>query len=84
MMTKSVTIYTTRACPHCLRAKDLLKRKGISFREVDVTEDRGKREEAEKRYGWMTVPIIVMGDKCVVGADELYRMERSGELEKYL
>lgn len=79
-----VTLYTTRACPHCARAKDLLKRKKISFQEIDVTEDRKKREEVEKRYGWMTVPIIVMGDQCIGGADELYRMERAGELEKYL
>lgn len=81
---RQVTIYTTHACPHCARAKDLLKRKGISFQEIDVTEDREKREEAENRYGWMTVPIIVIGDKCIGGADELYRMERSGELNKYL
>lgn len=83
-MPKPVTIYTTRVCPHCVRAKDLLKRKGISFQEVDVTNDRKKQEEAEKRYGWMTVPIIVIGDKCIGGADDLYRMERSGELDIYL
>ena len=81
---KSVTLYTTRTCPHCLRAKDLLKRKRISFQEIDVTEDTKKREEAEKRYGWMSVPIIVIGDKCIGGADELYRLDQMGELIKYL
>ena len=79
-MPKLVTIYTTQVCPHCARAKDLFTRKGIAFQEIDVTEDRKKREEAERRYGWMTVPIIVIGDKCIGGADELYRMEKSGEL----
>lgn len=83
-MSKPVTLYTTRSCPHCVRAKDFLKRKGISFQEVEVTSDRKKREEAEKRYGWMTVPIIVIGDKCIGGADELYRLDRTGELSKYL
>lgn len=81
-MPKPVTIYTTRACPHCHRAKELLKRKGISFQEIDVTEDQKKRDEAEERYGWMTVPIIVIGDQCIGGADELYALERSGELDK--
>lgn len=81
-MPQSVTVYTTRACPHCLRAKDLLKRKGIPFQEIDVTEDRLKREEAERRYGWMSVPLIIIGEKCIGGADELYRMEKNGELDK--
>lgn len=75
-----ITIYTTRACPHCARAKDLLKRKGISFQEIDVGEDPKKRKEAEERYGWMSVPLIVIGDKCIGGADELYALERRGEL----
>jgi glutaredoxin 3 len=79
-MSKPVTIYTTRSCPHCARAKDLLKRKGISFQEIDVTEDKEKRDEAEERYGWMTVPIIIIGDHCIGGAEELYRLESSGEL----
>ena len=77
-----VIIYTTRFCPHCVRAKDLLKRKGISFEEIDVTEDSDRRQEAEERYGWMTVPIVVIGDQCIGGADELYQLERSGKLAK--
>ena len=84
MTSKKVTIYTTRSCPHCLRAKDLLKRKGISFEEIDVTENPKRREEAEARYGWMTVPIIVIGDKCIGGADQLYEFEKRGELDKAL
>ena len=81
-MPKLVTLYTTYSCPHSVRAKDLLKRKGIAFKEIDVTEDETKREEAEKRYGWMTVPIIVIGDRCIGGANELYALERSGELDR--
>lgn len=77
---KQVTIYTTRYCPHCERAKDLLKRKKIPFREIDVTDDSEKRREAEERYGWMTVPIIVIGDQCIGGAQELYALEREGKL----
>ena len=79
-MPKSVTIYTTHACPHCARAKDLLKRKGISFREVDLTDNEAERAEMEKKTGWMTVPMIFFGEKFIGGADELYRLERSGKL----
>ena len=77
---KQVTVYSTRSCPYCTRAKDLLKRRGIFFLEIDVTEDKKKREEAEERYGWMTVPIIVIGGKCIGGAQELYEMDRRGQL----
>ena len=81
---KQITIYTTRSCPHCLRAKDLLKRKKIPFREMDVSENRKEREDAEARYGWLTVPIIVIGDECIGGAQELYEMERKVELDSLL
>ena len=51
---------------------------------MDVTDDSQKRQEAEERYGWMTVPIIVVGDQCLGGADELYDLERKGKLTDYL
>lgn len=82
-MPKPVKIYTTQACPHCARAKDLLRRKGVAFQEIDVTDDPKKRKEAEERYGWMTVPIIVVGDECIGGSNELYELEKRGELRKY-
>lgn len=78
------TVYTTQSCPHCARAKDLLKRKGIPFQEIDLTDDREKRREAEERYGWLTVPLIVIGDKCIGGARELYELEQRGELGQYI
>lgn len=83
-MAKPVFIYTTRSCPHCIRAKELLKRKKVVFEEIDVTDNSKKREEIEKRYGWMTVPIIVIGDQCIGGADELYDLDRRGELKRLL
>ena len=81
-MSKSVTVYTTRYCPYCARAKALLNQKGIPFEEIDVTDDDNKRKEIEERYGHMTVPIIVIGDDFIGGADELYQLERSGQLSK--
>ena len=83
-MPKPVTVYTTQVCPHCTRAKDLLKRRGIGFKEIDVTNDPKKRKEEEERWGWMTVPIIVIGDQCIGGADELHELDRTGKLKDYL
>ena len=82
MPKKPVTIYTTRACPHCVRAKALLKRKGINFREVDLTDNETERAEMEKKTGWMTVPMIFFGEEFIGGADELYELERTGKLGK--
>ncbi len=77
-------IYTTTYCPHCQRAKDLLKRKGITYREVDITDDEKKRKEVEQRTGWMTVPMIFIGDEFIGGADELSALEASGQLTSKL
>ena len=73
-MPKPVLIYTTRGCPHCVRAKDLLKRKGVSFQEMDITDKADEREKLEKRYGWMTVPIIVIGDSSLAGLTSFMRL----------
>lgn len=80
-MNKKVVIYTTDYCPHCKRAKDLLRRKNISFKEIDVTNDQAKRDEIEEKTGWMTVPVIFAGDELIGGADELYALEASGKLD---
>jgi glutaredoxin 3 len=54
-----VEIYTTRFCPYCSAAKALLKRKGVSYSEIDVSSDFGRREEMIQRAnGRMTVPQI--------------------------
>ncbi len=54
-----VTIYTTPFCPYCMRAKGLLKRKGVEFEEIDVSRSEGLREAMIKRAdGGSTVPQI--------------------------
>ena len=81
---KPVTIYTSESCPHCRRAKELLKRKKVVFVEKDVTNDQVLRDRLEEKTGWMTVPMIFIGDEFIGGADELTALDRSGELDKKL
>ena len=83
-MPKKVTIYTTGYCPYCRRAKDLLRAKKVDFKEIDLTTDAARREEIEKKTGWMTVPMIFIGEEFVGGADDLIRLDESGELERKL
>ena len=80
-----VTIYTTPICPHCVRAKALLEKKGADVREVDVFMDRRARDEMEQKSGGCrTVPQIFIGETHVGGSDDLHALERAGELDPLL
>ena len=81
---QKVTLYTTDHCPHCTRAKNLLKRKNIPFKEINLTDNAALRDELEEKTGWMTVPMIFIGETFIGGADDLYALEASGELDKKL
>ncbi len=83
-MSKQVTIYTTTYCPFCTRAKNLFKQKNIAFKEVDITNDTEAREKIEIKTGWMTVPMIFIGDEFIGGSDELYELNASGKLDAKL
>jgi glutaredoxin 3 len=79
-----VVMYKTRVCPYCNMAGALLKRKGVPWREVDVTFDAALREEMETRSGRRTVPQIFIDDHSVGGYDDLARLDRAGELDALL
>ena len=70
MVDKKVVIYTTPTCPWCHRAKDYLSRKGISFTEHNVAEDREAAKEMIDKSKQMGVPVIIVGDEVVVGFNQ--------------
>lgn len=81
----TVEIYTTRTCPFCVRAKMLLKQKGVNFKEIDVNAKSGLRQAMTKRAnGGYTVPQIFVDNKHVGGCDDLYALERTGKLDGML
>jgi glutaredoxin len=66
--TPRITLYTTRNCAHCKRAKQYLQSLGLRFAEWDVNHSaRGKKEFA--RLGARAVPVIVVGDQRIDGFD---------------
>ncbi len=80
-----VVIYTTLLCPYCHRAKSLLKKKGVSFTEIDVGMDAQKRSEMMSRaHGRHTVPQIFVGETHVGGCDDLHALEDAGKLDLLL
>lgn len=79
-----VVLYTTPWCPYCLRAKHLLKSKGVTFNDIDVSGNPALRQDMEQRSGRHTVPQIWIGTTHVGGCDDLYALERQGKLDALL
>jgi glutaredoxin 3 len=76
-----VEIYTTKTCPYCVRAKDLLTRKKIPFVEIDVSDDMVQRQEMERLSGRRTVPQVFINGQSIGGCDDLYALEAAGKLQ---
>ena len=79
-----VVIYTTRICPYCVRAKQLLQRKGVAYEEIDVSNDHATRMQLVERTKQRTVPQISINDQHIGGCDDLYALERQGALDPLL
>ncbi len=81
----SIEIYTTRYCPYCHAAKGLLTRKGVAFKEIDVSGDwQGREKMVARANGRSTVPQIFIGDTHVGGFDDLSALDRDGKLAPLL
>lgn len=82
---KRVEIYTTRTCPYCIAAKDLLTRKGVAFEETDVGADPALRVAMMERAGGRrTVPQIFIGGQHVGGCDDIHALDAAGKLDPML
>jgi glutaredoxin 3 len=79
-----VTIYTSGWCGHCMRAKALLDRKGLTYREINVDGDRSHRQEMMHRSGRRTVPQVFVGEQHIGGSEDLAAAEKCGELDRLL
>jgi glutaredoxin 3 len=73
-----VEIYTKKECPYSRGAKRLLDEKGITYEEIDVTDDAQRRAEMERRTGGRkTVPQVFFGARHVGGYDDLQEVDRT-------
>ena len=80
-----VIVYSGHPCPYCERAKTLLRNKGATFTEIDVSADPVLREEMMTRAGGKrTVPQIFIAGKHIGGCDDLYALDRDGKLDALL
>ncbi|MBO9643185.1 MAG: glutaredoxin 3 [Pseudacidovorax sp.] len=78
---QAVKMYTTAVCPYCIRAKQVLKAKGVdSIQEIRVDADPTAREEMMRLTQRRTVPQIFIGDTHVGGCDDLIALDGRGGL----
>ena len=83
-MSAGVTLYTTRFCPYCIRARNLLQDKGVAYRDIAVDNDPQLRREMMARSGRDTVPQIWIGEQHIGGCDDMLLLERQGRLDELL
>lgn len=81
-----VVMYATAVCPYCVRAEQLLHRKGVTdIEKIRVDLEPARREEMlAKSNGKRTVPQIFIGDTHVGGCDDLHELDRQGKLDPLL
>ena len=83
-MAVPVVVYSTTICPYCVRAKQLLKQKGVKYEDINLDKRPELRNDVVKRSGRRTVPQIWVGETHVGGFDELWALDRAGKLDPLL
>ena len=80
-MKNPVRMYTTQVCPYCIRAKALLKQRGVAaIEEVRIDLEPAQRQQMIALTGRRTVPQIFIGDTHVGGCDDLIALDQRGDL----
>ncbi|KQW65428.1 MULTISPECIES: glutaredoxin 3 [unclassified Methylibium] len=81
MSSSTVKMFTTQVCPFCIRAKALLKQRGVEqIEEIRIDLDPVQRDAMMQATGRRTVPQIFIGDTHVGGCDELIALDQRGGL----
>ena len=84
-MQPAVRMYASAVCPYCVRAEQLLRRKGVAeIEKIRIDQDPVRRDEMMNLTGRRTVPQIFIGDYHVGGCDDLYALEHAGKLDDIL
>ncbi|MBK5929699.1 glutaredoxin 3 [Halochromatium salexigens] len=79
-----VQMYATAFCPYCVRARRLLKRKGIEFDEIRVDQDQEQMRTMIQRSQRTTVPQIFIGERHIGGYDDMVELDQDGKLDPLL
>ena len=84
-MSARIRMYATAVCPYCIRAEQLLHRKGVTeIEKIRIDLDPVQRDEMMRLTGQRTVPQIFINDRHIGGCDDLYALDRAGGLDPLL
>jgi glutaredoxin 3 len=84
-MAAKVEVYTWSSCPFCIRAKALLKNKGVDFVEYSIDGDEEARYKmSERANGKRSLPQIFINDLHVGGCDDIHTLDAQGKLDNLL
>ena len=83
-MAPKITMYTTRWCGYCVRAKALLDAKGAAYEEMLLDDAPTFRQKLHDLPGGWTVPQILIDEQPIGGYTELWRLAREGRLDDLL
>lgn len=73
-------IYVTETCPYCIKAKNFLTEKKISFKVIDLTHKPEELKALKLQTGWQTVPQIFYKGKFIGGYTDMVELDSKGEL----
>ncbi len=79
-----VEVYSKERCPHCDRAKSLLRSKGVDYVEIDITDDEVQTTKMMERSQQRTVPQIFIDDEAIGGFNQLAQLNSQGLLNQKL
>ena len=84
MTLPQIEVYSKEWCPYCNKAKALLKSKGLSYSEIDITHDEVREQEMMERSRRQTVPQIFVARQSIGGYDDMAQLNATGELNRML
>ena len=81
-MAPPITVYTTDPCSFCVRVKELLRKRGVEFQEINLAKDPDGRAELVARTGMMSFPQVVIGEEVLGGFRETLEADADGRLDE--
>ncbi|AOE49043.1 glutaredoxin 3 [Kangiella sediminilitoris] len=79
-----VEMYTKGYCPFCVRAKHLLEKLDVEYKEIPIDGDSELRQHMIELTGGHTVPQILINDEAIGGCDDLHALHAAGKLQTML
>jgi glutaredoxin 3 len=79
-----IEMYSTAICPYCVRARRLLKKKGVEFTEIRIDQEPAREAEMIQRSQRFTVPQIFIGERHIGGYDDMVELDMDEQLDPLL